>query len=147
MGISMGCRFRSEIVLVAAALGAAAFCAPAAAQADGEIQFNEKFLGLISGALDQDVIQFEEAGGSKLTVTVTSQPGNQLKPSLALLDGSLAEIDVGGKLQLGQKEARIEGFAAPYSGTYYVRVGSANGLTGTYTCQVKGKVKKEYKAT
>ncbi|MFG0320117.1 MAG: hypothetical protein ACF8XB_22790 [Planctomycetota bacterium JB042] len=126
----------------------AALGAPAAlGQAAGEIMFNEKFLGLIDSSLDEDLIQFEEVAGSTLKVTVTANSGNNLHPGLELLDDAMTPIDVGSALKLKKKKAQIKGFELPATGVYYVRVTSANQLTGTYKAVIKGSAPKKYQGT
>jgi anti-sigma28 factor (negative regulator of flagellin synthesis) len=123
------------------------FSGESLAQVDGTLQFNEQFLGMISSIGDADVVQFQEAAGSRITITVTAQSGNQLKPSLELLDDQMAVIDVGSKLTESGKVAEIKKYLLAHSGIYYARVGSRNGLTGTYSVKIKGSVKKEFKST
>ncbi|MFH0944049.1 MAG: hypothetical protein V2A76_02525, partial [Planctomycetota bacterium] len=107
------------------------------AQADAQLEFNQKFRGLISGLLDQDLVEFEEAEGSLMTLTLTRDSGNQMRPMIELLDQSMTVIPLGNALTVSRSKAKIKKFPAPYGGTYFVRL-SSMGQTGTYKCTFKG---------
>jgi len=131
-------RFSSSFVVLASIVLATWAAPTAEAQPDGTVVFNQKFHGLIDSSVDTDLVRLDEVEGSKLTVTVTSNAGNNLHPAIELLDDQMSPIDVGTALKLKKKKAQIKKFTLPTSGTYFVRVSAANGLTGTYKLKAKG---------
>lgn len=124
-------------------LSVSAFARTDASDVDAELIFNQKFLGLISSALDEDVVAFEDVAGSKVTVRVTRANGNSLKPDVDLLDANFAVLDTGVVKQKTAESASIVGYPLPATGKYHVRVRSGNGLTGTYSLSLKGKPPKK----
>ena len=113
--------------------------APAGAQVDAELVFNQKFLGIISQVDDVDEVEIEEVAGSKLTITVTADAGNSMKPGLEIDGPSGASLNLTGVLKESGKTAKVKKLVLAESGTYTLRVRARNGLTGTYKVKVLGQ--------
>ncbi len=110
-----------------------------ASQVDATLLFNQKFLGLISTAADEDVVQFTEVVGSKLTATMQRDGSNNLKPNIELLDSNFQVVSTVGFKTNGPDKSEIKNFVIPANGTYYLSMTSGNGFTGTYKLALKGK--------
>ncbi len=116
-----------------------------ASQVDSTLLFNQKFFGLIANAGDEDVVQFSEVKGSKLTLTMQRDGANSLVPNVDLLDSNFQPINTLGFETNQASKAEIKNFVVPANGIYYARMTSANGFTGTYKFTLKGKPPKDPK--
>lgn len=124
-------------------LAAGAAARTDASQLDTELLFNQKFFGLISSAVDEDVVAIEDVEGSKITVLVKRDSGNGLKPDVDILDETFAVLDTSAFKTKTVSQAQIANFPLPATGTYHVRVKTVNGFTGTYSLTLKGKPPKK----
>lgn len=116
--------------------------APASAQVDAELVFNQNFQGTISEQTDADLIEFSETADSKLTLIATRKSAS-VSPKVELLDQSMAVINTTGFYTQTGTKGVLKKFKTPYTGTYFARVSAANGLTGAYKLQIKGNPPKK----
>ena len=118
-----------------------------AQEIDGELLFNQSFQGVFTDQTDVDLIGFQEAAGSLLTVVAQPSGNSGVKPRVELLDQSMAPLDTSGFESSKGKTFKIKKFPAPYTGQYFLRATSKNGQTGLYRVRLKGKPVKEGSAS
>lgn len=136
-------RSLAVIGLACATLAGSGFGRTDASQLDTELLFNQKFFGLISSAIDEDVVSIEDVAGSKITVVAKRDSGNGMKPDVDILDANFAVLDSTAFKTKTSDSAEIKNFPLPSTGTFHVRVRTVNGFTGTYSLTLKGKPPKK----
>lgn len=82
---------------------------------------------------DEDDYVAPLARGETLSVTVAAGAKSTLQPSLRLVDPDGAVLDPGATVAARGRRVVLSGYAIPKTGTWVVRVASANGEDGEYS--------------
>lgn len=106
---------------------------------DLTLLFNQKFHGYINALADEDLVKITCVEGAKLSATVKREGSNFLKPDIDLFDTNFIQIDTSAAKTKTGESASIKNFVIPDHGTYYLRMRSINGFTGTYVVDIKQK--------
>ncbi|MEQ8677016.1 MAG: pre-peptidase C-terminal domain-containing protein [Aggregatilineales bacterium] len=113
---------------------------PVLAQSTSTIAYGDSVTGTISDAVTSEVWEFEGTAGDVVTITMIADETGTLDTRLYLYDTdayltddiAIAENDDSGDTTIGTLNSRIENFALPVDGLYYIEASRFSG-EGDYT--------------